>query len=65
MTATEKAKELVGKFDALDFKVDGVDIFCHNSTECALIVVEEILNLQEKYLNYAYWEKVKLEIKKL
>lgn len=71
MTPEEKAKELVNKFDSLDF-----GDFCHDSKLCALIVVEEIVNelidygeesdeLQNMDRTLNFWEVVKLEIEKI
>jgi hypothetical protein len=78
MTAKDKAKQLVNKFYS---KTDseGV-IFCVNwssAKECALIAVDEVLNVlpQHEYLEdrdeycenreRLYWQEVKQEIQKL
>ena len=68
MTPHEKAKELVKKFDELDYGFCEVDLYRHNSKQCAIIVVEEMLNIEKKYSNfgeYEYLQQVKQEIEKL
>lgn len=75
MTPHEKAKELVKKFDELDYGFCEVDLYCHNSKQCAIIVVEEIIKLpcltDEAWLSVPdeykiqYWNEVKTEIEKL
>ena len=59
MTAEEKAKDLIEKFNSI-YSWDGVDL----TKECALICVDEIL---EECLDIkeSYWQEVKQEINKL
>lgn len=63
MTPKEKAKELVNKFYIQEIK------YYENITtakECALISVDEILNLDNFSIEgRVYWEEVKFEIEKL
>jgi hypothetical protein len=81
--AKEKAEELVGKYkcyaDGVDRQEDNDQIEEHleNAKQCALIAVDEILNLPvvwydinasealDKSDTFEYWEEVKSEIKKL
>lgn len=87
MTPKEKANQLVNKFSSyvpskisyLEFGGDDNDIknIVIESKKCALIAVDEILNITclhdndyKKYFNdnsefKNYWEEVKQEIKKL
>jgi hypothetical protein len=67
MTPKEKAKELISKFDALNFEFDNVHLLYHDSKKCALIAVEEILDGFRKILpsSRGYWNEVKQEIEKL
>ncbi|MDE5526640.1 hypothetical protein [Elizabethkingia meningoseptica] len=82
MTAKDKAEELVKKyFDLLTFKSDYKNvketnsranvIFRNMSIECAIISVNEILDLCEKefdtsiYSPADYWQEVKSELEKL
>ena len=70
MAPKEEAKELVNKFVSLDN-----DIFCSvnypYSKQCALIAVDEILDLIDTIYDYdreslnPYWQEVKQEIEKL
>jgi len=63
MTAKEKAKELVNKYEP--------KVIYINNIECALICVNEILESHYKVLvgvmpkTYDYWQEVKQEINKL
>lgn len=64
MTAKERAKELCMKFDKKG-KTD-------NAKQCALIAVDEILNIESFHLlnstlknDIDYWREVKQEIEKL
>jgi hypothetical protein len=67
-TPKEKAKELIDKFVLLDN-----DIFCSvnypYSKQCALIAVDEIINvtvgLNGWIDGFQYWEEVKQEIENL
>lgn len=77
MTAKEKARELVSKFNKLDYYIsDESAVYYHNSTKCALICVDEIIEnecrgfeaedcdpLTQK--NIEFWQEVKQEIEKL
>ena len=62
MKPQEKAKELVEKFDF---------VYIQNYTsmfevkQCALIAVDEILQLDISEKEYAYYQEVKQEIEKL
>lgn len=60
MTPKEKAKDLIEKYDALDY-----GRFCHDSKECVLITVNEILNTLFQDHKIDYWKEVKQEIEKL
>lgn len=57
MTPQEKAEELVGKFY---FQVDSLN----KQKQCALIAVDEILNVLPQ-IERIYWKDVKQEIEKL
>jgi hypothetical protein len=69
MTPKEKAKEL---FDKYENYTNGWD-FLKDAKQCALIAVEEIINLPinewcqitETYEDTEYWLEVKQEINKL
>ena len=58
MTPKEKAKELVYKY----WDIENIDFI--NSIECALIAVDEILEVCRLERDW-YWEEVKHEIQKL
>jgi hypothetical protein len=58
MTPKEKAKDLVYKFWS------ELEIGFINSKKCALIAVDEILELNDGY-DHEYWQEVKQEIEKL
>ena len=66
MTAKEKAKELVFKFDdTMEFSTPQ-----RFAKKCALIAVDEILKDKEiidgmRVINDPYWQEVKQEIEKL
>ena len=61
MTPKEKAIELVGKF--ADIKLyGGLKVVAKN---CALIVVEEVLNNLFQHHEIDYWKEVKKEIESL
>jgi hypothetical protein len=64
MTPKEKAQELINKFY---FDTSLTDI--EEVKECAIIVVNEIIDFMSPYVNnketYDFWDKVKLEIQKL
>lgn len=74
MTAKEKAKELVNKFDNL-LPSEGTTTG-QTPINCALIAVDEIIKALEDYgqntmelqnmdREFAWWQKVKQEIEKL
>jgi hypothetical protein len=78
MTPKEKAIELVNKFrlNVLDYEGNGLNLF--KAKQCALILVEEILNsdhnnLHSEYdynecklgVDIEYWVEVKTEINNL
>jgi hypothetical protein len=64
MTPKEKAQELLNKF----IQTNGNAFF---AKECALIAVDEILNMlvgiydYDREVLYPYWQQVKEEIEKL
>ena len=61
MTPKEKAIELVGKF--ADIKLyGGLKVVAKN---CALIVVDEVLNNLFQHHEIDYWKEVKKEIESL
>ena len=66
MTAKEKAKQLVYMY----WDVEDIDF--SNSIKCALIAVDELLQLRKGYFDCInpmqdekYWQEVKQEIEKL
>ena len=68
----EKAQELVNRFMfAGIYFTDGIDGARKNAKQCALIAVDEILEMDLPILEedadtfYDYWEEVKQEIEKL
>lgn len=68
MTPKEKAEELVDKMleslydnGSLSFK----RILYDKAKQCALIAVDEILNLNDIDMEYSFYVKVKQEIEKL
>lgn len=81
MEAEEKAKELIGKFTVKAYcQVTPrikllITLRSEQAKECALVCVDEILNLQKQTDHYYgvpytefsknYWENVKTEIEKL
>jgi hypothetical protein len=76
MTAEDKAKELLAKFNYIhnkELKKYIIYQSLEESKRCALIAVQQILNSNphsnpfntEIHSTYPYWEKVKLEIEKL
>ena len=68
MTPKEKAKELVEKYnDYLQQEMQCI-VYVNQSKECALIAVDEILNINSVDKDYDlsdFWEEVKQEIEKL
>jgi len=77
MKPEEKAKELVSKYKNAPFNcIDCEMLFCEikctmlsneEAKECALIAVDEILNVikSDIFSEYQYWLEVKQEIEKL
>jgi len=66
MTPKEKAIELVDKFARIDGYQDSIDLSkCEFEKQCALIAVDEILNLLSYGTAIKYWKEVKQEIEKL
>jgi hypothetical protein len=74
MTAKEKAKELVDKFQKqIFFHITDERLDIEESKGCALIAVDEILDAitfnvydEDAYnKEYNYWQEVKQEIEKL
>lgn len=79
MTPQEKAVELVDKFARIDGYVDSIDLSkCEFEKKCALIAVDEILELTKRptynpfnwnevtEVRYdKYWTEVKQEIERL
>jgi hypothetical protein len=69
MRAKEKAKELVDRY----YGITDVNFGIKQQKQCALIAVDEILNLMIKEFkwdvkhngNIDYWQEVKSEIEKL
>ena len=66
MTPKEKAKELVEMFAKKSNNLKQRTDWNYDK-QCALIAVDEILNLQNEdvYMNYTFWEEVKQEIELL
>ena len=62
MTAKEKAQELVEKFNKNEKLFHSIDFY--QAKQCALIAVDEILNVCKTYLS-SYYLEVKKEIEKL
>jgi hypothetical protein len=68
MTPKEKAEELV---DKMKYPMNGVYIISHVANELALILVDEILEMDLPIFEedcdefYGYWHEVKQEIEKL
>lgn len=73
MTPKEKAKELVDKFARIDGYQDSIDLSkCEYEKQCALIAVDEILEIINNTMvlvdiedDYDFYLKVKQEIEKL
>ena len=74
MTPKEKAKELVDKFARIDGYEDSIDLSkCEYEKQCALIAVDEILDLNLGLSNCdennwdidKFYNEVKQEIEKL
>ena len=60
MTPKEKAEELFEKFNNPDTTYHP---YVHNAQQCALIAVDEILNIG--CIEVPFWQEVKQEIEKL
>jgi hypothetical protein len=73
MTPKEKAKELIEKYLKLDIEIGGqydgyLTMKMHDAKQCALIAVDEIINIidaEDQFILYNYWQQVKQEINKL
>ena len=72
MTAKEKAKALVAKFEKTIFGYDVFDEDWIQCIECAIIAVEEIIKETDTYYDSLiaserklYWQQVKTEIENL
>jgi hypothetical protein len=71
MEHKEHAEELVHKFKKYAYypKTDNDMLFVNelnnNAKQCALIAVEQILEVIDSNYDYEYWDKVKSEIEKL
>ena len=72
MTAKEKAVELITKYLSVEYGViqEYIPVPMSFAKQCALIAVNEILNLEPPELSYmepfskSWWQEVKLEIEK-
>jgi hypothetical protein len=76
MIAKEKAMELVEKYENIVPMIDGyysyekmIEEHFNKSKQCALLLVEQIINNYEEKYKYCnskiFWEQVKKEIDKL
>ena len=75
MTPTEKANELVNKYLNASFNCKGCNMpFCdtsctrlslYESQQCALIAVEEIIDIFDTTSSIIYWQRVKKAIKEI
>ena len=68
MTAKEKAQELVDKFRTEILSFLGDRIKDQNAKRCALVAVDEILNINSVDKDFSlsfYWQDVKDEIQNL
>jgi hypothetical protein len=70
MSAKEKAKELIEKYQKLDIEIGGqydgyLTMKIHDAKQCALIAVDELLLLITYQPTIDYWNEVKQEINKL
>ncbi len=66
MTPKEKAEELIDKFihsESQDGYNDVRDI--HAAIRCALIAVDQILEIIDSNYDFIYWQEVKQELEKL
>ncbi len=60
----EKAKELIQKYTNSIFD-SGYNLSKHMIKQCALIAVDEILNMLLTVDDFSYWDEVKEEIEKI
>jgi hypothetical protein len=66
MTPKEKARELVRRYETFLFNRFTTDDDWVQCVECALIAVDEILDMYfPNHLEEKYWQEVKQEIEKL
>ena len=67
MTAEEKAKELFYKIYKVNNPMGNYPMCFNTAKQCALIAVDEILNITLSYAgkDYDFWQEVKIEIEKL
>jgi hypothetical protein len=66
MTPKEKAEELFEKYATYVVMWAGdINTTHQNCKQCALIAVNEILEIIDSNYDYEYWDKVKSEIEKL
>lgn len=63
MTPENKAKELVDKYWDITISMDELDYT--SAKQCALIAVDEILNVLFQHHKIDYWKQVKEEIEKM
>jgi hypothetical protein len=63
MEPKEKAEELVDKF--IQYTPADSEFEYPYAKQCALIAVEQILEVIDSNYDYEYWDKVKSEIEKL
>jgi hypothetical protein len=60
----EKAKELIAKYDCINFEISAYKNWVDAAKQCALIAVDEVIEYTHRlYLDY--WQEVKKEILKL
>lgn len=64
MTAKEKAFELINKYSPILPYYNQKDNL-NKAKQCALIAVDEILNILFQHYKIDYWKEVKREIEKL
>ena len=67
MTAEEKAKELFYKIYKVNNPMGNYPMCFNTAKQCAIIAVDEILNITLSYAgkDYDFWQEVKIEIEKL
>jgi hypothetical protein len=64
MSAKHIAKELIQKFNLLDDESHSYH-YVHNSKQCAIIAVDQILEIIDSNYDFEFWKEVKLELEKL